>query len=296
MIQDRLKIVKKGIAPDVTLGRQTLLNCAAFHDYGAGCDGGDVIDVLRYMARFGLPDESCLTYSGTDHTKFGKHATRCPAIGYCMNCMPINDVDTCWAVKTPIRYYLDSYGQVSGAGEEAMMSEISTRGPITCSMATPEVFDYGYHKGIAMDTARNWTADDVDHDVEVVGWGTSGNGQKYWVIRNSWGTYWGDLGFFLLERGTNALLIESGDCWWAQPTWEDEQEIRSGDKVGTMWGIFTAEEAERIKPEAGTKPQWEDDIDLDVDMERMGERNPWVGGGLQGQTRQQQQREDAALY
>ncbi len=52
MIQDRLKIQKKGIGPDVMLARQSLLNCAAFHDYGAGCDGGDVIDVLRYMAHY----------------------------------------------------------------------------------------------------------------------------------------------------------------------------------------------------------------------------------------------------
>ena len=27
--------------------------------YGQGCNGGDVIDVVRYMAAFGLPDESC---------------------------------------------------------------------------------------------------------------------------------------------------------------------------------------------------------------------------------------------
>ena len=31
MIQDRLKIVKKAVGPDVMLARQALLNCAAFH-------------------------------------------------------------------------------------------------------------------------------------------------------------------------------------------------------------------------------------------------------------------------
>ena len=65
---------------------------------GAGCDGGDVIDVLRYMTKYGLPDESCMPYGATDHTKYGKHATKCPAEGYCVNCMPIDDVDTCWPV------------------------------------------------------------------------------------------------------------------------------------------------------------------------------------------------------
>ena len=253
-----------------------LIDCS----YGAGCDGGDVIDVLRYMSKFGLPDESCIPYSATDHTKYGKHATKCPAIGYCMNCMPIDDVDTCWAVKTPVRYYVEAYGQVAGAGEEAMLNEIAARGPITCSMATPDVFDYGYHGGIAMDPSHNST--EVDHDVEVVGWGTTPQGQKYWIIRNSWGTYWGNLGFFMLERGTNALQIESGDCWWAVPTWEDEVAVRSGDKVGTMWGIMTPDEAAAVLPEPGTKPHREDP-EVDFDVERAMERNPWgVNGGVNG--------------
>ena len=41
------------------------------------------------MRYFGLPDESCMPYSATDHTKYGRRAKRCPAIGYCTNCMPI---------------------------------------------------------------------------------------------------------------------------------------------------------------------------------------------------------------
>lgn len=37
---------------------------------------------------------------------------------------------------------------------------------------------------------------------------------RYWVIRNSWGTYWGEMGFFKMQRGVNALQLEAGDCWW----------------------------------------------------------------------------------
>jgi hypothetical protein len=30
------------------------------------------------------------------------------------------------------------------------------------------------------------------------------------------GTYWGEMGFFRVERGVNAVQIESGDCWWVE--------------------------------------------------------------------------------
>lgn len=258
MIQDRLKIIKGGIGPDTMLARQVVLNCGAFHGYGEGCNGGDVIDVVRYMKHYGLPDESCMPYSATDHTKYGKHAKKCPASAYCTNCMPLKEVDTCWPVRSPIRYYLSAYGKVEAPGQEAMMSEILARGPITCGMATAELFDYGYHNGVYVDSTN---ATDVDHDVEVVGWGEEDSGLKYWIIRNSWGTYWGDLGFFKLQRGVNAMQIEAGDCWYAAPTWQDEQDVRSGKKLGTMWGIFEKEEADRIIPEGHRRPHFKKDDD-----------------------------------
>ena len=80
-------------------------------------------------------------------------------------------------MTTPPRYYLAAYGKLDAPGEEAMMNEIHARGPITCSMATPETFDYGYHRGVAVDTDNST---DVDHDVEVVGWGVTDDGMKYW--------------------------------------------------------------------------------------------------------------------
>ena len=68
-----------------------------------------------------------------------------------------------------------------------------------------------YTGGVYIDNS-NSTIDDIDHDVEVVGWGEE-HGQKFWTVRNSWGTFWGELGFFRVERGKDALFMENGDCW-----------------------------------------------------------------------------------
>ena len=62
----------------------------------------------------------------------------------------------------------------------------------------------------------------VNHDISVVGYGVE-DGQKFWIIRNSWGTYWGENGYFRLVRGVNNIAIESGLCSWAtaKDTWSD---------------------------------------------------------------------------
>ena len=79
-----------------------------------------------------------------------------------------------------------------------MMQEIYQRGPISCEVATPEVFEE-YTGGIMYDPTGDV---DVTHLISVVGFGVE-NGVKYWVGRNSWGTWWGENGFFRIVRGLN---------------------------------------------------------------------------------------------
>ncbi|EMS65353.1 Ananain [Triticum urartu] len=44
----------------------------------------------------------------------------------------------------------------------------------------------------------------LNHAVTVVGYGADGSGQEYWVVKNQWGTGWGEAGYMRLSRGNGA--------------------------------------------------------------------------------------------
>ena len=91
------------------------------------------------------------------------------------------------------------------------MNEISARGPIACTVAVPASFQ-NYTFGIYQDDSGDVS---MDHSIEVMGYGSE-NGVNFWHGRNSWGSYWGEQGFFRIVRGVNNLGIEA-NCQWAVP-------------------------------------------------------------------------------
>lgn len=84
-------------------------------------------------------------------------------------------------------------------------------------IAANDYLRMNYTGGVYINTTA---VDYVNHAVSIVGWGVDENGTKFWNVRNSWGSYWGEKGYFRLIRGVNSLNIES-ECSWSVPkdTW-----------------------------------------------------------------------------
>ena len=81
-----------------------------------------------------------------------------------------------------------------------------------CGIAVTNEFEE-YNGGVYSQGGRHY----INHIISVVGWGREeSSGREYWVGRNSWGTYWGELGYFRIQMHTDNLAIED-DCVWAVP-------------------------------------------------------------------------------
>lgn len=176
-----------------------------------GCHGGEALSAFEFMHNNNVTDETCSIYQARGHD----NGIECAPINVCKNCEPGGG--PCFIPDTYLEYGVDQFGQVSG--EQNMMQEIYQRGPIACGIAVPDSLE-DYTGGIYEDTTEDLN---IVHDISVVGYGIE-NGTKFWVVRNSWGTHFGESGFFRVVRGVNNIAIES-DCSWATPkdTWTKQQ-------------------------------------------------------------------------
>lgn len=175
-----------------------------------------------------VTDETCAIYRarGRDNGEV------CSQQLICDNCSPGTG---CFAQDNYKYYHTNSYGRVSG--ELAMMEEIYQRGPIACGIvANQDLLDY--KSGIFHYTGGT-TPSQIDHDISVVGYGVDSAGTKFWTVRNSWGSAWGEDGFFRLIRGINNIQIEH-DCAWATPvdTWTNDKRhtLTEAEKLDTRKG------------------------------------------------------------
>jgi len=209
---DRIKIARQGQGVDINLAVQHLLNCG-----GVGsCYGGSVDGPYQWLHEIstktgtGIGYETAQPYLAcSSDSKEGfcpQVDTTCKAINVARTCGSFSkEGGPCTGLTSFPNATISDFGSISGA--DAMMKEIYNRGPIACGVDANPLLNY--ESGIVTEKGSG-----VDHVVSVVGWGTDPKVGMYWIVRNSWGEYWGEMGYFRVAKG--ALLLED-QCSWAVP-------------------------------------------------------------------------------
>ena len=219
-LADRIKInrMKNNITgPEINLSIQFILNCGS--KIAGSCYGGTATGTYEFIHNYGLiPYESGQPYiaCSSDSTEgFCENVdTTCSKENICRTCDTFSSKGgKCSAVEYFPNASISEFGVVRGS--DNMKLEIYNRGPIACGINANAVLEYD---GSYLDLPHKLKL--VDHIVSIVGW-VEHEGDQYWVIRNSWGEYWGNMGYLFLKLGENQLGIES-ECAWAVPdTWTE---------------------------------------------------------------------------
>lgn len=150
----------------VSLSEQQLVDCSG--SYGNnGCNGGDMDAAFQYIEANGLCTEASYPYKA--------------AQGTCKKCSAVA--------------HLNGYIDISD--ETGILSELQ-KGPVSIGLeADQSVFQF-YSGGVLDDSS---CGTQLDHGVLIVGYGTDGStGKDYWIVKNSWGSDWGENGYIRIVR------------------------------------------------------------------------------------------------
>lgn len=97
---------------------------------------------------------------------------------------------------------LTGYVNVTPNDPVALKTALVNQGPISIGIDAAHKSLVFYDHGLYFEPECGHGVDDLDHAVLLVGYGTY-KGEDYWLVKNSWSTYWGNDGYVLMSQKDN---------------------------------------------------------------------------------------------
>lgn len=102
----------------------------------------------------------------------------------------------------PVALSISSYTNVTAGSIEALQDAVANVGPIAINIFTGLQSFVFYDSGVFDDAGCISDYADLDHAVLAVGYNTTG-AEPYWIVKNSWSTFWGDDGYINIAMANN---------------------------------------------------------------------------------------------
>ncbi|GCC35049.1 hypothetical protein chiPu_0013529, partial [Chiloscyllium punctatum] len=160
----------------ISLSEQNLVDCSNAEG-NHGCKGGLMEFAFNYVqSNGGIDTEDYYPYTAQEGT-----------CKYNPNYSPT----TCHGFRF-----------VARGNEIALAEAVATVGPISVAIDAKQLSFQFYRSGVYYEP--NCKNIDINHGVLIVGYGTE-NGHNYWIVKNSFGLWWGDKGYIKMskDRGNN---------------------------------------------------------------------------------------------
>jgi len=162
----------------VDLSEQELVDCATGISYGShGCNGGQMEGAFKFVIEHGQCSLASYPYTAKD--------------GNCKSCSAVAHISSCSDVKP---------------NDQVSLKAAVAQQPVAVAISADTMIFQSYSSGV-ITSANCYTS--LNHGVLAVGYGTE-NGQDYWLVKNSWGTSWGNNGYVKIAKSSSTN--DAGVC------------------------------------------------------------------------------------